>query len=276
MEVKVIMIAFSRRNYVSPCNKMSIPHSPLAGEKEAFIVLKRTPAQGVTIPVFRSPRSHMTPRSLVCAREVCCFPLLSDSLATLPHASTAGALKLLLRRSQVSKVQSLEASDGLGQHEKDPESEDGCCYCPRIYGERDFKTFGYLLNIRKPRAKCTEKEIDMIYEKATAMNAAVTFADDTLEVKHQRERVAQQLWTDSRRTAAWGCRWYVVWLQKVQEAVRRKQRLKVVFFPNEVGKGCVSMKDLPTSNLWDGVGCGGSQKCEIATLEARRGMGWCA
>ncbi|CAE7280700.1 unnamed protein product, partial [Symbiodinium pilosum] len=160
-----------------------------------------------------------------------------------------------------------KASDGLGQHEKDPESEDGCCYCPRIYGERDFKTFGYLHNIKKERAKCTEKEIDMIYEKATAMNAAVIFVDDSPEVKRQKEKEAEQLYRDCGKTAAWGCRWYVVWLEHVEEAVQRKQRLKVVFFPNEVDKGFVPMKDLRTANLWDGVGCGGSQKCEIATLK---------
>ena len=166
------------------------------------------------------------------------------------------------------KIHSLEADDGLGQHEKDPESKDGRCFCPRIYGERDYKTFGYLHDIKKPRSKCTEKEIGMIYQKATAMNAAVVFADDSPDVRKQREEVAQQLWEDSKRTAAWGCRWYVVWLERVEEAVRRKQRLKVVFFPNEVEQGFVPMKDLPTSNLWDGKGCGGSQKCEIATLKA--------
>lgn len=162
-----------------------------------------------------------------------------------------------------------QAADGLGQHEKDPESKDGRCFCARIYGERDYKTFGYLHDIKKPRSKCTEKEIDMIYQKATAMNAAVVFADDSPDVKEQRKQVAQQLWEDSERAAAWGCRWYAVWLERVEEAVRRKQRLKVVFFPNEVEKGLVPMKDLPTSNLWDGIGCGGSQKCEIATLKAK-------
>ncbi|CAE7775764.1 unnamed protein product, partial [Symbiodinium necroappetens] len=166
-----------------------------------------------------------------------------------------------------------QAADGLGQHEKDPESKDGRCFCSRIYGERDYKTFGYLHDIKKPRSKCTEKEIDMIYQKATAMNAAVVFADDSPDVKEQRKQVAQQLWADSNKTAAWGCRWYAVWLERVEEAVRLKQRLKVVFFPNEVEKGLVQMKDLPllSSNLWDGKGCGGSQKCEIATLKAK---GW--
>lgn len=46
------------------------------------------------------------------------------------------------------------------------------------------------------------------------------------------------------------------------------QRLKVVFFPGEVGEGKLTMSELSTGNLWDGLGCGGSQKCEIATVEA--------
>ena len=49
-------------------------------------------------------------------------------------------------------------------------------------------------------------------------------------------------------------------VKRVEKAVQRKQQLKVVFFPNEVNKGFVPIKDLPlpTSNLCDGVGCGGS------------------
>ena len=29
------------------------------------------------------------------------------------------------------------------------------------------------------------------------------------------------------------------------------------------------MKQLPTADLWNGVGCGGSQKCELATADER-------
>lgn len=68
------------------------------------------------------------------------------------------------------------------------------------------------------------------------------------------------------------CHYYVVhriWLQKVEEAVRKGQTLRVVFFPGQCGEGTVSMGELPKADLWDGIGCGGSQKCEIATLKAR-------
>ena len=32
----------------------------------------------------------------------------------------------------------------------------------------------------------------------------------------------------------------------------------------QVGEGREAFKDLPHADLWNGVGCGGSQKCEIA------------
>ena len=42
--------------------------------------------------------------------------------------------------------------DGLGQHSTNPEAPPGAsvrCYCPTIYGERDFKEFGYLNTLPK-------------------------------------------------------------------------------------------------------------------------------
>ena len=48
------------------------------------------------------------------------------------------------------------------------------------------------------------------------------------------------------------------------------QRLKVVFFPGQIGDGKVSMDELCHTNLWDGVGLGGSQKCEVATADAEK------
>ena len=43
-----------------------------------------------------------------------------------------------------------------------------------------------------------------------------------------------------------------------------------MFFENEAGKGKVPMEDLPFANLWDGEGCGGSQKAELATVDAKK------
>ena len=36
----------------------------------------------------------------------------------------------------------------------------------------------------------------------------------------------------------------------------------------EVGEGREAFDDLPFADLWNGVGCGGSQKCEIAQLDS--------
>ena len=47
--------------------------------------------------------------------------------------------------------------------------------------------------------------------------------------------------------------------------------LNVVFFPGQVRQGKVDWKDLPKEDLWNGVGCGGSQKSEIAYLDMK---GW--
>ena len=64
-----------------------------------------------------------------------------------------------------------------------------------------------------------------------------------------------------------GCYWYIRWLDNIQKAVKLGQRLKVAFFAGQVGKGKVSLADIPHSNLSDGVGLGGSQKGEVATLD---------
>ena len=44
----------------------------------------------------------------------------------------------------------------------------------------------------------------------------------------------------------------------------------VVYFAGQVGKGKVDWEDLPNADLWNGIGCGGSQKCEIAYLDRQK------
>lgn len=67
-----------------------------------------------------------------------------------------------------------------------------------------------------------------------------------------------------------------VWFGHIKEGVRQGQRLKVVYYPGMVGKGKVTMEDLkdPKVSLWDSDpakrGLGGSQKAEVATLDAMR------
>ena len=65
----------------------------------------------------------------------------------------------------------------------------------------------------------------------------------------------------------WGCAWFQKWRKNVETAVSRKQKLIVYFFPGQVEQGRVAWNDLPTAQLWDGVGLGGSQKGEVAYLD---------
>eukprot|EP00913_Durusdinium_trenchii_P027510 g25800.t1 len=45
---------------------------------------------------------------------------------------------------------------------------------------------------------------------------------------------------------------------------------KVVYFAGQKGKGKVEWEALATSDLWDGIGLGGSQKSEVAFLDRMR------
>ena len=170
--------------------------------------------------------------------------------------------------------------DGLGEHSTDPEAPPEArvtCYCPTIYGQRPFKQFGYLHVLPKG---CDSEEEQRARQKAEWTNTVVVREDASpLEMREAR-REAEEAWERSGRTASWGCRWFEVWKEQVHEAVRRGQTLKVVYFPGQVGMGRVGWSDLSQLDVdpWDGVGCGGSQKCEIAYLNKMRdqnpGKGW--
>ena len=170
--------------------------------------------------------------------------------------------------------------DGLGQHSTNPEAPPGAsvtCYCPTIYGERNFKEFGYLYWLPKG---CSSDKEKRAREKAKYTNTVVVGANADEKEKLEAERQAEEAWEKSGRTASWGCRWFEVWKEKVHEAVAKGQTLKVVYFPGQVGQGHVAWNELsqPYVDLWDGVGCGGSQKGEIAYLNMMRkkspGKGW--
>eukprot|EP00435_Cladocopium_sp_Y103_P051084 s1934_g15.t1 len=157
--------------------------------------------------------------------------------------------------------------DGLGQHHR--EEAFGPCLCHTIYGERSYKEFGYLKVVP---GTLTDDEVTLEEEKAKCTKAVVIRADASKEAKDHAEKKAKEAWENNGKVASWGCQWFQEWKRKVQEAVRLKQRLKVVFFPGEVGQGKVPWKDLNSKNvnLWNDRGCGGSQKCEIAYLDEMR------
>jgi len=116
-------------------------------------------------------------------------------------------------------------TDGLGKHHKGP---DGDCYCHTIYGQRDFRTFGYLKELP---ASCSKDEMKIEVEKAEATNTVVVRVDATRETKQEAEQKARKAWEDSGRVASWGCQWFHTWKEQVAQAVKLRQRLKVVFFP---------------------------------------------
>eukprot|EP00438_Fugacium_kawagutii_P002486 Skav209079 [mRNA] locus=scaffold207:355660:360842:+ [translate_table: standard] len=163
--------------------------------------------------------------------------------------------------------------DGLGRHHPDPEAPDGSCYCRRIYGTRDYKALGYLKVVKSP----TPEKIKYEEDKAKYTKAVVISENATEDEMKKAERRAIEAWEKSGKTASWGCGWYEVWLQKVTEAVAQGQKLQVVFFAGEKGRGKVKMEELPEVNLWNDEGLGGSQKAEVATFDRmmeRHGAAW--
>ena len=152
---------------------------------------------------------------------------------------------------------------GLGKHHFPDPNDPDRCRCAEIYGPRDEETFKYLKEVKEP---CTEEEQAKLTARAKAMNVHIVFGEATEDDKKK----AKELWRRHQKRAPWGCQWFEDWFQRVQSAVARNQRLKVVYFPGEVGRGKVAWKELPFADLWDGKGCGGSQKAEIAKLDEMR------
>ena len=159
---------------------------------------------------------------------------------------------------------------GLGQHSQDPAETKGVCYCRKIYGDRDHKQLGYLKLLRKGTDKVQEEEEK---QKAQYTKTVVIREDASEEELKKAEQEAKEAWENNGKRASWGCAWFEKWKENVDKAVKLDQKLKVVYFPGQVGQGKVAWKDLPKENLWNGIGCGGSQKSEIAYLDMQ-GLGY--
>ena len=155
---------------------------------------------------------------------------------------------------------------GLGKHLKDPDSAEGACYCRAIYGDRDHKQLGYLKLLRKGTDKVQEEEER---QKAQYTKTVVIREDASEEELKKAEQEAKEACIKNDNKASWGCAWFEEWNKNVTKAVELGQQLNVVFFPGQVGQGKVAWKDLPKENLWNGIGCGGSQKSEIAYLDMK-------
>ncbi|CAK8996153.1 unnamed protein product [Durusdinium trenchii] len=154
-----------------------------------------------------------------------------------------------------------------GHIREDPDAEEGTCYCKAIYGERGWKEFGYLKVLRCPYTK--EKMLKE-QEKAAAMGIVVVGEDASPEERKKAEQEAEQKYEENQRRAPWGCLWFKVWMGNGTYATEKKQKLQVVYFAGQRGEGKVEWEQLPTADLWDGHGLGGSQKAEVAYLDKMR------
>ena len=161
---------------------------------------------------------------------------------------------------------------GFGQHAQDPTKAEGVCYCREIYGDRDerfrHEQLGYLKVLPKGTDEVQEKKAR---EKAHCTNTVVIREDASDEEVKKAVQEAKEACKNNDNKASWGCAWFEEWKKNVTKAVELGQQLRVVFFPGQVGRGKVAWKDLPKVDLWDGIGCGGSQKSEIAYLDMK---GW--
>ncbi|CAK9009130.1 unnamed protein product [Durusdinium trenchii] len=180
-------------------------------------------------------------------------------------ASGWDALVAALHGESVACVFLTTPETGLGKHKDDGS---GKCWCSQIYGERNFKQFGYLVVMKDP----DPEKLKQALENAKCTHAIVVPFDATPEERKAYEEEAKKAWEKYGKVASWGCEWFVVWMEQVKKAVQLGQRLQVVFFPGQRGQGKVAWDELSFRDLWDGVGCGGSQKAEIAYVEAMRMM----
>lgn len=158
--------------------------------------------------------------------------------------------------------------DGLGKHAQDPASEKKACYCPALYGRRGFKKFGYLLE--------TGANDDPVQRERKERQAEATgaFLWDREEgmTREAAEAEARKRWKSKHEVASWGCEWFAQWVPNIEKALKMGQKIVVYYFENQVSKGKVFWEDLsdPDVDPWDGVGLGGSQKCEVAYLDHKK------
>ena len=91
-------------------------------------------------------------------------PNATECVVSFPGKFASGWDALIEERDgqSVACVFLCTPEDGLGQHSANPEAPPGAsvtCYCPTIYGERNFKEFGYLYWLPKGCSSDKEKRV---------------------------------------------------------------------------------------------------------------------
>ena len=118
---------------------------------------------------------------------------------------------------------------GLGRHSRNPDAPNDVCYCPRIYGKKDYKQLGYLKRLPPETDLAKEAEEK---RKAEHTKAVVIREDANVEEIRKAERLAREACENNGNRASWGCAWFEKWKENVHKAMDYNQQLKVegVFF----------------------------------------------
>ena len=127
-----------------------------------------------------------------------------------------------------------------------PEDESGGCYCRTIYGERGFETFGYLHILPKG---CREDQEKRARQNAESTGAIVVHHYEDMEKARQN---ARKVWESRKKTASWGCAWFQKWKERVEQAVRLKQKFEggVFSIPSGFREGAMERFTYSKSMGW--------------------------
>ena len=168
-----------------------------------------------------------------------------------------------------------DTASGLGQHVSNPDSP-GNCYCKALYGSVPVET--YLCEVDLSNEVAIDQQ-QLAFKKADAKAMGqlllIRHSHTTLlewkEEKAAARRTAYKLWQENEGRAPWGCAWFHLWKENVDQAVERNQSLHVFYFKGRVGAGKVSWDELADEDTRkkarEGGGLGNSQTAEVAYLD---------
>ena len=171
-----------------------------------------------------------------------------------------------------------DSSSGLGQHAKLPDKPEEC-WCHVIYGYHPASAYLSIVDVDELQLKEGETEAMVLAFKekdAKAMGQCLLIKRCQTELEWQIELAealvyAEQLCYKNKGRAPWGCMWFEAWRQKVEEAVRLKQKLHVFYFKDQCGKGKLAWNQLCDTRAKEAArkdtGLGASQTAEVAYLE---------
>ena len=171
-----------------------------------------------------------------------------------------------------------DKASGLGQHAKLPDKPEEC-WCHVIYGYHPASAYLSVVDVDALQLKEGETEATVLAFKekdAEAMGQCLLIKRCQTELEWQIELAealvyAEQLCYKNKGRAPWGCMWFEAWRQKVEEAVRLKQKLHVFYFKDQCGKGKLAWNQLCDTRAKEAArkdtGLGASQTAEVAYLE---------